>query len=81
MLFRHLLVEGGEVQGEAEPDGVARRESNRFGGVVLWLDLLEGDWPGSIVMIVIGGHFYEEIIELTKKSLLENVLLLRGVAK
>jgi hypothetical protein len=81
MLFRHLLVEGGEVQGEAEPDGVARRESNRVGGVVLWLDLLEGDWPGSTVMIVIGGHFYEEIIELTKKSLLENVLLLRGVAK
>lgn len=33
------------------------------------------------MVVVIGGHFYEEIIELTKKSLLENVFLLRGIVK
>lgn len=42
----HFLGEGGEGQGEAGSDGVARRESGHVGDAVLWLDLLEGDWPG-----------------------------------
>jgi len=85
VVLHHFVVKDREVQGKAELDGVARRESDlgsSVGGKSFQLRLVEVRHfaiPPLMILRIIDSHFYYDITVLTnKKLLLEKVLLIEG---
>jgi len=78
VILQHFVVEDGEVEGEAELDGVASGELDLVGllvgGLGLVLDILEGGVLGVLgdVAVVVTDHLDEECLGLIGALALEH---------